>query len=88
MRLLAPLLSLLLVASTDHRGSGPLLFGGYARAGTEVVRLGDTWEWDGARWRLASRGGERVFGDLWERREGRWRPREAPEPVRRVDSGH
>ena len=32
--------------------------------------------------------GERVFGDLWERREGRWTVLERSEPVPRVANGH
>ncbi|HYC32156.1 MAG TPA: hypothetical protein VEB59_07670 [Gemmatimonadales bacterium] len=41
----------------DPRRERIVLFGGYARSGDSVVRLGDTWEWDGRRWRLASRTG-------------------------------
>lgn len=34
-----------------------VLFGGYRRVASGVERLGDTWEWDGARWRqLAATG--------------------------------
>lgn len=34
-----------------------VLFGGYDREGGTNRKLGDTWEWDGARWRLAARDG-------------------------------
>lgn len=34
-----------------------VLFGGYRGAGRDRVRLGDTWEWDGSTWSLASRTG-------------------------------
>jgi hypothetical protein len=31
-----------------------VLFGGYRKVAGETKRLGDTWEWDGARWRQAA----------------------------------
>jgi hypothetical protein len=34
-----------------------VLFGGYARTSKGRVRHGDTWEWDGRRWRLAATDG-------------------------------
>ena len=34
----------------DRRRERVLLFGGYYRAASGTVRLGDTWEWDGQRW--------------------------------------
>ena len=34
-----------------------VMYGGYARSGGSVTRLGDTWEWDGRRWQLVSRTG-------------------------------
>jgi hypothetical protein len=32
--------------------------------------------------------GETVFGDLWERRDGRWSLLHSVPPKRRVDNGH
>ena len=41
----------------DQRRNRVVLFGGYHRAASGTVRLGDTWEWDGARWiQMASDG--------------------------------
>ena len=34
----------------DQRRARVVLFGGYLRTPSGTVRLGDTWEWDGARW--------------------------------------
>lgn len=34
----------------DSRRGRVVLFGGHDRAGAAGTRLGDTWEWDGARW--------------------------------------
>src|SRR5215470_9210724 len=34
----------------DRKRRRVLLFGGYNRSGSKLNRLGDTWEWDGARW--------------------------------------
>jgi len=31
-----------------------VLFGGYSRSNGQTLRLGDTWEWDGAAWRATS----------------------------------
>lgn len=41
----------------DPRRRRTVLFGGYRLASEGVVRLGDTWEWDGGRWSLMSRTG-------------------------------
>jgi hypothetical protein len=38
----------------DHARSRLVLFGGYRGTGTQRVRLGDTWEWDGTTWALKS----------------------------------
>jgi hypothetical protein len=34
-----------------------VLFGGYQRSDTDTIRLGDTWEWDGAAWTQAATSG-------------------------------
>jgi hypothetical protein len=41
----------------DRRRQRVVLFGGYYRTAGSNVRLGDTWEWDGARWRRISTNG-------------------------------
>jgi hypothetical protein len=41
----------------DRQRHRVVLFGGYYHDGGQTVRLGDTWEWDGARWREAASGG-------------------------------
>ena len=38
----------------DHARNRLVLFGGYRGTGRQRVRLGDTWEWDGTAWSLAS----------------------------------
>jgi hypothetical protein len=38
----------------DHARNRVILFGGYRGTGAQRVRLGDTWEWDGATWSLVS----------------------------------
>ncbi|MGE0128996.1 MAG: kelch repeat-containing protein [Blastocatellales bacterium] len=38
----------------DSRRARAILFGGYHQVNGERRRLGDTWEWDGARWTQAS----------------------------------
>lgn len=44
-------------AAYDSRRRRIVLFGGYRREGDRTLRLGDTWEWDGERWTLASEAG-------------------------------
>lgn len=41
-----------------------VLFGGYYRDETGTTRLGDTWEWDGQRWRLMATSGPRPRSGL------------------------
>jgi hypothetical protein len=36
--------------SFDRRRGRVVMFGGYYRSNGKLTRLGDTWEWDGARW--------------------------------------
>lgn len=45
------------VLAFDHRRGRAVLFGGYHRVAGEMVRLGDTWEWGGARWEQAATAG-------------------------------
>lgn len=46
------------LAFDEQRGRA-VLFGGYRRVNGQVERLGDTWEWDGARWTQVSTTGPR-----------------------------
>jgi hypothetical protein len=39
----------------DRQRQVVVLFGGYNDTGGTITRLGDTWEWDGAEWRLRAR---------------------------------
>jgi hypothetical protein len=44
-------------AAYDAHRRVVVLFGGYQRTAQGNLRLGDTWEWDGARWKRAADGG-------------------------------